>query len=139
MPIEISPLAGDGVRVKFQGVVNGADLIAARDVFFRDARDPQNICFAFVDHSGAESVNYTSGDVEQIAQQDARLARLIQPGAVIAIVSPDDVTFGISRMWEGIAGGLGFESRTFRESSAARDWLRGRVAAKFGIAVPRFE
>lgn len=45
----------------------------------------------------------------------------------IAIVAPDDVVFGVGRMFDALQPGMGWTISLFRDHASARAWLEGRV------------
>ena len=73
----------------------------------------------------------------------AGYVRALEPGAAArpvdwvsgaCLVAPADVAFGLARMWEILAEGIGWQTQVFREPAAAEAWARagrpeGRSAA----------
>lgn len=47
----------------------------------------------------------------------------------IAIVAPDDVVFGVGRMFDALQTGTGWKISLFRERTAALAWLEAQAAA----------
>ena len=49
--------------------------------------------------------------------------RLFQPGAKVAVVASQNIVYGVSRMYEMLAGELPQTIRVFREMTGAEKWL----------------
>ena len=47
---------------------------------------------------------------------------------IIAIVAPDDVVYGVGRMFDALQPGMGWTVGLFRELEPARRWLEGNGA-----------
>ena len=77
-----------------------------------------------VDATAAETRRLTSSDIEQIANFFAVRRTQLGTGRR-AIVTTDDGTFGLTRMWQTLAeaNGVEFETRVFRALEEARAWL----------------
>jgi hypothetical protein len=64
----------------------------------------------------------SEAELTGLAKGAMRVGERLGPGKV-AFVAPDDLTFGMSRMHEIVAGGSPREMATFRDLSAAHAWL----------------
>ena len=68
--------------------------------------------------------NLSTGDIQQIAAYAKSLK--LSPGKV-AIVAPDDLTFGFFRMYEVYRQEDQIKLNVFRSEQEAIDWLRGEA------------
>ena len=72
------------------------------------------------DLSGARPM-FTADELREVAAY-VRAHRPVDAGR-IAIVATEDLAFGMSRMYEVFASDLKVETRVFRDSELARQWL----------------
>jgi hypothetical protein len=78
---------------------------------------------ALWDFTQADISKVTSDDVRTMVQRMQQVSRQRGSGYRIAIVAPDDLTFGLSRMYEAQSAGLDREIRVFRDEKEALAWL----------------
>jgi hypothetical protein len=100
------------------GVVTFHDLNAHLDVEQRnrDLHRPE-----LIDASGA-TTDLTPEQVRRLVRRAADMLRDVQLGPT-AIVTTDDVAFGMARMYSILAEGVGVNAEVFRDVNAATHWL----------------
>jgi hypothetical protein len=79
-----------------------------------------------IDARGA-TTDLTTEQVRQLVRRAADMLRLVELGAT-AIVTTDDVLYGMARMYSILAEGVGAASEVFRDVESATRWLN-RVSA----------
>jgi hypothetical protein len=106
------------------GVVTFAEIDAHLDIEQRnrDLDRPE-----LIDARGA-TTDLTTQQVRQLVQPAANMLRLVELGAT-AIVTTDDVLYGMARMYSILAEGVGATSQVFRDVESATRWLN-RVSAE---------
>jgi hypothetical protein len=130
MPATLTTIdGGRGYRLTGAGVLTAAEIIAIKDGVEADPALPRDLAYWLVDLSRVTELRLTAHDVRAIVAVDRRLARLM-PSAVVAVVAPADVVFGLARMWEVLAEGIGWQTQVFREAGAAAAWVRGLPTAR---------
>ena len=82
----------------------------------RDLHRPE-----LIDARGART-DITSTQVRRLVQRAAEMLRVGEFGPT-AIVTTDDVAFGMARMFSILAEGAGVSAEAFREITAATRWL----------------
>ena len=85
--------------------------------------------YLLVDHSRVSEEEVDSASIRALARRTGETLELI-PDGIVAIVAPNDVVFGLSRMWEIQAeqpGLLTFVARTREEAIA---WLRRQLTRR---------
>lgn len=130
MSIEFS-LAADGIGAEYtsSGVLTGQDLLDADERLREAVRCNSRIRYLLVDHSRVSEEEVDSASIRALARRTGETLELI-PDGIVAIVAPNDVVFGLSRMWEIQAeqpGLLTFVARTREEAIA---WLRRQLTRR---------
>jgi hypothetical protein len=92
--------------------------------------------FAIVDLTGITALNVTAEEIPLLVERDNELAKVVRPALPLAIVAPEALTYDISRIWQAVSASTGWESKIFRERSAAETWLRHRVSAAYRVELP---
>ena len=123
MPIELR-YRDDGAGVVYicTGVVTAADFDKASEEVYSEERIDQ-LRYQLVDFSATEHLDSNLEDIRRSAEIDAAAANQ-NPNFVIAIVGPDDLTFGISRMWQAVVPNSDLRTRVFRSVSDAECWIK---------------
>lgn len=57
----------------------------------------------------------------------------VNPDALVAVVAPNDLEFGLSRMWQILSDETPWEIRVFRGGEEARMWIRERAKERWKI------
>ncbi len=57
------------------------------------------------------------------------VASKVNPNICLASVVPEDLAFGMVRMWGGYAQDLAWTFRMFRSRGEAEQWLRDQIGA----------
>lgn len=123
MPIELRYRdGGAGVVYICTGVVTAADFDKASEEVYSEERIDQ-LRYQLVDFSATEHLDSNLEDIRRSAEIDA-VAANENPNFVIAIVGPDDLTFGISRMWQAVVPNSDHRTRVFRSVSDAECWIK---------------
>ncbi len=138
MPIKVLEVAGGlGVALVCSGDIAGADFInATRELLTWEKDRLAKLILAFVDQSSATTFAVQSSDLDILASLDLRLAELVSPGMLVAVTAPQDLQFGMSRMWQALAQRTSWEVIVVRDDEEAIGWLRDRSRLKFGVDVP---
>lgn len=117
---------GTGLHQVGTGLVTGAEILTAAATIAQATDRAKKLRFAFVDVSGATEFRVTPDDVRLISRQGATIA-LLAPNAVVVIVAPIDDAYGMSRMWQTLVEGTGWQTAVFRQHDQAVTWLRDRI------------
>ena len=137
MPVTIHDVcSGRGALMLCTGKVLGSEVFNAKLPLEKQTERVSQWRFAVLDHSEATSVDYSSSDIQHLLKQDKGFfAGMLADGFLIAIVSPQDHVFGISRMWQTMADQLHYEVLVARSREQADTWIRARMLQKFGLDV----
>jgi hypothetical protein len=132
MPIDIKVLHG-GLRLLCRGVLTGDDLIGVHNRLLASPEVLKRSKYALVDEMAVDRLDVSTAELETVADLDKRLAAVAAAHAVIAIVAPRDLGFGLARMWEVFAEETGWETMTFRSVAEAEPWVCEKVKQNFGV------
>jgi hypothetical protein len=92
--------------------------------------------FGLIDLTKTTSTDCTTADLRALAEVDNALSQLARKGAVIAVVAPLDVPYGLSRMWQALVEGTVWETMVFRTRADADRWIRQKIKENFGVESP---
>jgi len=134
MPIDIEGRQnGVGVIYNCRGALTIDDFFQAGLSFLAYPEGIKLWRYCIIDLTDVESMNISSGDIRVVVEQNKRIAEIAAPGALLAVASPRDLGYGLSRMWEALMDEVGWETTTLRSRAEAEHWMEKRVKQKFGI------
>lgn len=134
MPIQIHILQeGMGRLWVCRGVLSGKELIANNERIL-SGKQYEGVRWVLIDETET-TMDISAEEIRTIRQQDDRLAAVL-PELITAVVSPYDVGFGMSRMWEILTERPGWSTHAFRSRPEAEAWLREEVRRKFAMELP---
>ena len=138
MPVVLQDIAhGHGAIFHCSGHVTGEELIQSKYGLDRQQDRLSKWRFAIVDHTECAQADYSLSDIQRLTEVDRRLAQFVPPGFIIAVVSPDDFVFGVSRMWQSLADALHWEILIARQRDVAENWIRHRAKRNFDLDLPK--
>ena len=136
MPIEIEGRQnGVGVIYHCRGAITVDDFFQAGLGFLAYPEEIKKWRYSIVDLSAVDSMEISSGDIRTVVEQNKRIAAIAVPGVILAVASPRDLGFGLSRMWETFMEEVGWETITLRSRAEADRWIQERMKQKFGIDI----
>jgi len=126
MPIRIFYHENGGVLAKGEGIVTGSEIKETNDQVYETEEKIRKILYQVVDFTDVEKLLVSNADVDLIASQDKK-AFEINPNMLIAVVSEQDLIFGLARMWEAKAYSPLFETKVFRKLEDAQEWINTKL------------
>ena len=126
MPIEIQ-YTEDKLGVVFcaVGKVTGQDILAKQNEIYQSDRFPR-LRYWIVDRSRCTAYNVNADEVIQMAANDNQAAQ-INPNLLMALISENDLQFGVSRMFELQLDEERFDTMVFRSREAAHAWIKEKL------------
>lgn len=113
---------GSGIEIIASGVVTGEEIIAAhRTIYSEENLKRQK--YQLIDRTQCDEYVVTPGEIKIIAEID-KAASVVNPDITIVIVSPTELQFGMSRMWQAYVEEKIFRTRIFRDRKSADEWIR---------------
>lgn len=123
MPIELQYRdAGSGVIFVCTGVVTAADFNKANEEIY-SAESLDRLQYQLIDFTATEHLDVSFEEIREFAEVDMTAASQGQ-NLIIAVAGPDDLTFGISRMWQAFASDSKIRSGIFRSVPDAERWIK---------------
>jgi hypothetical protein len=135
MPIDVKVLH-DGVGIMYlcHGTVTGKDFIEANKQLLGSSRENlKRVRYGIVDAMTIDDIHMSESEMLTITAQDKKIASLVPPGTIVAVIAKGDFAFGLARMWESFIEHTGWETMTFRTRWKAESWIKEKVKANFGI------
>jgi len=122
MPIEYDIITDKKlVLAKGSGVITGIDVIRHLDALAVDDRYKAPMK-KLVDYRTIDSIRISLEEAYSIAQKKIKLASIFS-GERCAFVSPEDVSYGSSRVHQALVDGAGLCTTVFRRVEDALEWL----------------
>ena len=135
MSIEVHVLQnGIGRLWVCHGVLSGKDFVANNERVL-GSKSYEGVRWLLIDETDATMGEISAEEIGMIRLQDNRLAVAL-PELVVAVVVPQDLGFGMSRMWEMLTERPGWSTSVFRARPEAEAWLRQEVQRRFGLDLP---
>ena len=134
MPVKVINLSGGiGNRIVCTGYLEGEEFITALNAHLtQDEADFQKYRYSIVDLMDCD-FDITLEQIQHIIQM-VRIAYLINPEPVVAIISNTDLKYGFARMFEQMSGNHAWETKVFRANNEAEFWIRERANQLFGLS-----
>jgi hypothetical protein len=123
---------GGGLLFICTGNVTAKDLLDAKDRLLETPTRLQECRFAIVDLGLASSLELSPDEVRKIADRDRELAVITRPGLPVAVLAPNDVAYGLARMWEVFVENTGWETIIFKTREEGEDWVRQKANGLYG-------
>lgn len=123
MPVQINFL-DNGIGIEFisSGVVTGEEIIEANKKVYND-KNLIRLKYKIIDRTNCTDYRVSTEEMEIIAEQD-RIASKINRNITILLVSPTDLQYGMTRMWQAYTGTTGFTSEIFKDRASADEYLK---------------
>ena len=136
MPIQIEVLQeGAGVIYDCRGPMTISDFYEATKSFLATPEEIKKWRYTIIDLTFVDSMDIDYREIEAVVALNQQLATFAIPGVLLAVASPNDLGYGLARMWEAIVDGIGWETRVLRSRREAERWLQERAKKKFGLDV----
>ena len=134
MPIDIRVLHnGMGISYLCHGKVNGKDFIEANRQILEFNDRLNQARYGLIDETAIDDIQISESETLKIVAQNKKIAAIVPPGAVVAVIAKDDFALGLARMWGPFIEHTGWETMTFRTRWKAESWIIEKVKANFGV------
>jgi hypothetical protein len=135
MPVEVTDLDGGlGNLIVGWGEVTEREYVEALTRHFKQDEDKfSKYRYSLSDYSAVTSVKVPTSAIAKMMRL-ATVPAASNPDAVVAIVAPHDLIYGLSRMSQKLLQWTSWETAVFRSRDDAEEWIRTRVEARYGIA-----
>ncbi|OGQ98079.1 MAG: hypothetical protein A2521_07170 [Deltaproteobacteria bacterium RIFOXYD12_FULL_57_12] len=128
MPVGIEYVQdGIGVVLFHEGVVTGEELINAISRVYADERYPR-LKYWIGDRTSCTEFVPDTNSFEKIAELNKKESAR-NPGMLLALVSPTNLQYGMSRMLQHLAEGCLFRTEIFRDRASAEKWIQKELTS----------
>lgn len=135
MPVQIlHPDHKKGIIFRCHGLLTGKELIDGLEHLF-SGNTLKNAKYAIIDEVEVESLNITNADIASIVKQHKKMAAIVTKNAVVAIIAPTFLGFGLGRVWQGLSADIHWVSKVFMSAPEADIWVKDKVKEHFDLAV----
>jgi hypothetical protein len=117
---------GKGIRHVGNGTVSGQDLMSSASTVLKMIQAGLKPEYALTDLSAVTDFSVSAAEIAKNALLNKDIAGLL-PAVRIAIVAPNDVVFGMARMWQAHMDDSGWTSQVFRNRKEALVWLKNEI------------
>ena len=129
MPITVQSTDGGlGFIMKGEGVVTGQEIFDGVVERFSSEAKIRKYVYGMSDYTEVQRINMSNAEVILVAEKDKQVAT-INRSLVIAIAAPQDIIFGLSRMFEAYAQETGWDINVFRTRQEAQKWILEKLKA----------
>jgi len=129
VPVEnITTDNGLGIVTRCWGILGADEFIAAIRARYTPDEVLAKIRYFITDHTEVERFDMWTDDITVLTQISTAASRK-NPDIFLASVVPDDLGFGLVRMWHGYAYELAWQLRLCRSRDEAERWLRNGIDA----------
>lgn len=112
---------GIGLLYIYKGAVRSEDDRRA-DELMDERYDRSTARFSIMDNTRVTENLMTSEEIRMAAEWCIGLSERL-PRFIVAVVAPDDLGFGLGRMWQTLSDKTSWSIKIFRDMSAAEEWV----------------
>jgi len=110
----------------FSGAITTIDILDAMQDMSLYIKRGKYFTSIISDYSGVTEFNVFADGVMKIAESTTNFSTQL-PNICVAVVAPNAVIFGSSRMWEVFSSEANWEKNTFKTRKEAETWLCGKL------------
>jgi hypothetical protein len=122
MPVTVEKRSDNGLVLLYSGVLTGEEVINVKRTLITEQN--RGLRYLIVDTTATNEIHISGAELRGIAEENKRLAAIAEPGMLAAVAAPQDLAFGLSRMWEVIASDTGWRTSVFRSRAEADAWIQ---------------
>ena len=121
MSITTQNVDNEYLLVKYAGVIDSDMLHKFHEELYRYA-DNKIATYQLVDLSDVKDLNITSDDVQVTAYNDINYFEKLEK-IFVAVFAPNNLSFGMARMWKSYSESPYLETYVFRDIDTAKNWI----------------
>ena len=123
---------GLGHITLYSGVVTGNELIKNNSTRYGSIEKMEKMKYILSDYSMTNEMNVSSSIIQQLAKMSKK-AESINQDMLVAVVMPEDLAYGLGRMWQAYSIDLKWQSKIFRNREAAELWLNEKTGLELSF------
>ena len=118
---------GKGAHKFCRGIVTSAEILAMARQQAADVEATRKLKYFLYDMTEVTDLQISAETITRMVEVN-RMTADHSCGALGAIVAPNPLAYGMSRMWQSSAGGIGWKVQVFHTRAEAIAWLRTELA-----------
>jgi hypothetical protein len=119
--------SGLGIILTATDYLTVQELSAANlDFFTQHAQEFSSCRYWFVDFSQVTDTDADHAKIRRLASMHVEVSQM-NLQLIVAVCSPADFSFGMTRMWEVLAEATGWQTSVFRSGEQAKIWIRSYI------------
>jgi len=127
MPYDIKYLDDGGVITTYRGIVTDEDILESVKEKCSSAKKLASLRYAVTDCTDVAEFQVTPQGMIENANISKRAA-VINRELLVVGVYPDDLSYGMGRLWQGYADITGWSSIVVRTKQEAEQWLEDNLS-----------
>jgi hypothetical protein len=122
MPATVEVRNDKGLILSCSGVLTGNELIDVKRSLVTEQN--KHLRYIITDLTHVHEFQIHADAIRSMVEQNKRLAAIAEPGMLVAIAAPQQLGFGLARMWEAYAHHeTGWRTSVFHSRADADLWI----------------
>jgi hypothetical protein len=117
---------GKGMQHRCHGVMTSIEILAMARMDAVDVEATRKLKYFLYDMSGVTDLQISTDTVAKLVESNRAIAEFSK-GLVGAVVAPNPLAFGMSRMWQNFAYDIDWKVQVFQDRAVAIQWLREQL------------
>jgi hypothetical protein len=122
MAVTIEIRDDKGVVLHYSGLLTANQIINAKRTLVTEQH--HGLRYLIVDVTAAVEIHISAAEIWAIVDENKRLALIAEPGMPVAVAAPQDIGFGMARMWEVHPHETGWRIAVVRSRAEADSWIQ---------------
>ena len=128
----VYPDNGLGIIRSFSEHLTGSEVIATLHETLSSPELIEKIKYSLADFSGVTDVTISKEEVQIISDLAVRIAKL-NKDILVAVVGPQDLVFGLARMWQTHSDQSALDILVTRSRTEAENWIKQQGKSRFDL------
>ena len=121
MAVTVEARSDKGLVLSYSGILTGQEIVDVKRTLITEQN--RGLRYLIIDTTATDEIHISPSEIRRIVEENMRLAAITEPGMLAAVAAPQDLAFGLSRMWEVISSGTGWRTKVFHSMAEADSWI----------------
>ena len=126
MAVTVEVRGDGGIVLHYFDVLTAEQIIQAKRSLVTEQN--RGMKYLIVDIAADVEIHISSAELRAIVEENKRLAAIAVPAMPVAIAAPQDLAFGLARMWEAYAQETGWRINVVRSRAEADSWIQKNLS-----------
>ena len=123
MAVTVEVQNDKGLVLSCSGVLTGKELIDVKSSLVTEQN--KHLRYIITDLTHVHEFQISSDAIRKMVAENKRLAAIAEPGMLVAIAAPQELGYGLARMWEAYAHHeTGWRTSVFHSRADADLWIQ---------------